>query len=128
MQTLLLIAHGSRRESSNQEVRDLAKKLAHIAGDRYQLVVPAFLELAEPDISGGVDQCVAAGADQVTIVPYFLSAGRHVAKDIPEELENAHREYPHIPIQRCDYLGLHESIPEILLMLASKPADSTTRQ
>lgn len=121
MQALLLIAHGSRRGASNEEVRDLAKKLAHVAGDRYELVAPAFLELAEPDIPGGVDRCVAAGASQVTVVPYFLSAGRHVAKDIPEELEKARREHPDIPIQQCDYLGMHESVPEILLTLASKP-------
>ncbi len=123
MQALLLIAHGSRREASNEEVRNLAEKLADIAGDRYELVAAAFLELAEPDIPGGVDQCVAAGASHVTVVPYFLSAGRHVAKDIPQELEKARREHPDIPIQQSDYLGMHESIPEILLNLASKPVD-----
>lgn len=123
MQALLLIAHGSRREASNAEVRDLAKKLAHVAGDSYELVAAAFLELAEPDIPGGVDQCVAAGATQVTVVPYFLSAGRHVVKDIPEELEKARREHSDIPIQQCDYLGMHESIPEILLNLALKQVD-----
>jgi len=123
MQALLLIAHGSRRAASNDEVRDLAKKLAHVAGDRYELVAPAFLELAEPDIPGGVDQCVAAGASRVIVVPYFLSAGRHVATDIPNELEKARQAHPDIPIQQSDYLGMHESIPEILLMLATKSVD-----
>ena len=50
MHALLLIAHGSRREASNQEVRELAARLERIAGDRFGRVIPAFLELAEPDI------------------------------------------------------------------------------
>ena len=40
-----------------------------------------------------------------------------------QELEKARREHPDIPIQQSDYLGMHESIPEILLNLASKPVD-----
>ncbi len=94
MQALLLIAHGSRREASNQEVRDLAKRLSQAAGKHLDLVVPAFLELAEPDIPRGVDRCVEAGATSVKVVPYFLSAGRHVATDIPDELEKARRQHP----------------------------------
>ncbi len=125
MQALLLIAHGSRREASNQEVRDLAARLTEVAGNRFDRVVPAFLELAEPDISTGVGQCAAAGATTVTAVPYFLSAGRHVATDIPEELEKASHLYPHLLIQQSDYLGKHESIPELLMTLALGQTDTS---
>lgn len=118
MQALLLIAHGSRREASNQEVRDLAARLTEVAGNRFDRVVPAFLELAEPDIPTGVGQCAAAGVTIVTAVPYFLAAGRHVATDIPDELEKASHQYPHLQIQQSDYLGKHESIPELLMTLA----------
>lgn len=118
MQALLLIAHGSRREASNQEVRDLATRLTEVAGTDFDCVVPAFLELAEPDILTGVSQCVAAGATIVTAVPYFLAAGRHVATDIPAELDKARDHYPHLQIQQSDYLGKHESIPELLVTLA----------
>ena len=123
MKSLLLIAHGSRREASNQEVRDLAKKLAQIAGKRFDLVVPAFLELVEPDIAAGVDRCVAAGATSVRAVPYFLSAGRHVATDIPDQLEKARCLHPGIAIEQSDYLGMHENIPGILLTLALDEAN-----
>ena len=56
MQALMLIAHGSRRAASNDEVRDLAATLGRLAGREFDLVVPAFLELAEPGIVAGVDQ------------------------------------------------------------------------
>ena len=129
MHALLLIAHGSRREASNQEVRELAARLERIAGDRFDRVLPAFLELAEPDIPTGVDLCVESGATTVTAVPYFLSAGRHVVSDIPAELEKAMRKHPAVTIHQSDYLGKHESIPELLLALAlAKPEAGTKHQ
>ena len=118
MHALLLIAHGSRREASNTEVRELASRLERIAGDRFDCVVPAFLELAEPDIPAGVDLCVKAGATNITAVPYFLAAGRHVVSDIPAELEKAAHMHQAVTIQQSDYLGKHESIVELLLTLA----------
>ena len=128
MQSLLLVAHGSRREASNQEVRDLAQRLSQIARERFDLIVPAFLELAEPNIPVGVDRCIEAGATRIRVLPYFLSAGRHVATDIPHELEKVRRRYPNIEIEQSDYLGRHESIPEILLMLALEGEDSASQE
>jgi len=124
MKALILIAHGSRREASNQEVRELAERLAQVTGERFDLVVPAFLELAEPGIPAAVDRCVEAGATSVKAVPYFLSAGRHVATDIPDELEKARCRHPGVVIQQSDYLGKHEAIPGILGTLALDEADS----
>ncbi|MCP3867805.1 MAG: cobalamin biosynthesis protein CbiX [Gammaproteobacteria bacterium] len=118
MNSLLLIAHGSRREASNQEVRELAKTLAQAVGDNFDLVVPSFLELAEPSISAGVSRCVGAGSTTIRAVPFFLSAGRHVAADIPNELQQARLQHPGVVIELCDYLGSHEAVPAILLSLA----------
>jgi len=122
VKALLLIAHGSRREASNQEVRDLAKRLAEVARADFSAVVPAFLELAEPDIPTGVDLCVEAGATQVIAVPYFLAAGRHVVTDIPEELAKAQHRHPRLDLRQSDYLGWHDAIPGMLLTLAQESA------
>lgn len=119
MRALLLIAHGSRREASNDEVRELAAKMAQHAGSDFETVVPAFLELAEPSIPGGAGLCVAAGATEIIAVPYFLSAGRHVAEDIPAELEQARRSHPEVTIRQSDYLGKHADVLAILLALAN---------
>ncbi len=124
MHAVLLIAHGSRREASNEEVRGLAARLGQLAADRFDCVLPAFLELAEPDIVTGVANCVAAGASTVTVVPYFLSAGRHVAQDIPGELEKAGRIHPQVDIRQSHYLGMHEAVPELLLKLALDDASA----
>jgi sirohydrochlorin ferrochelatase len=127
MHALLLIAHGSRREASNQEVRELAARLEQIASDRFDYVIPAFLELAEPDIPTGVDRCVEHGATTVTAVPYFLSAGRHVAEDIPSELERAKHQHQAVRVHQSDYLGKHASIPDLLLALALEQSETGTQ-
>ena len=118
MKALLLVAHGSRREASNDEVRKLTDCLRRQSGTRFGEVRCAFLELAEPSIPEGIEQCVQAGADEVVVVPYFLSAGRHVAKDIPEEVATKQQQYPDRDIYISDYLGTAPDLVDTLLALA----------
>jgi sirohydrochlorin ferrochelatase len=127
MHALLLIAHGSRREVSNQEVRELAARLEQIACDRFDRVIPAFLELAEPDIPTGIGLCVESGATAVTAVPYFLSAGRHVASDIPAKLEKARHRHQAVTVRQSDYLGKHASVAGLLLALALEKSETGTK-
>jgi sirohydrochlorin ferrochelatase len=118
MKMLLLIAHGSRREASNQEVREIARRLEAVSAGSCAAVMPAFLELAEPSIQDGVRLCSEAGATEVTVIPYFLSAGRHVAEDIPRELEEASRQHPQLHIQLREHIGAHREMPQLLLKSA----------
>ncbi len=120
MNALLLIAHGSRRQASNDEVRELTNILAQDTKDEFSIVECAFLELADPLIPEGVSACVNKGADTVTVLPYFLSAGRHVATDIPEELEKAQALHPHVNIKTAPYLGSAQGISEILIDLSKQ--------
>ena len=48
MKALLVVAHGSRREQSNTEIKELAQRIAAQAGQDFDLVECAFLELADP--------------------------------------------------------------------------------
>lgn len=119
MRSLLLVAHGSRREASNDEIRKLAEALAGQAGTRFGQVACAFLEIAEPSIPDGIEAAVRAGATEVVVLPYFLSAGRHVAEDIPAEVGRKQDEHPDVPIRIAPYLGQAETLTSILLDLSS---------
>src|SRR5215211_4456902 len=77
---ILLIAHGSRHAPANDDLHQLAARFA-ARGD-HAIVEPCFLELAEPDIPAGGDRCVARGATRVLMIPYFLSAGVHLLRDL----------------------------------------------
>ena len=120
MNALLLIGHGSRRLASNDEVRNLAHKLSQKLKDEFSIVECAFLELAEPSIQDGVTTCMKKGVGSVTILPYFLSAGRHVSVDIPAELEKAQQLYPQLQIKIAPYLGSAKGIADILILLSKQ--------
>jgi sirohydrochlorin ferrochelatase len=124
MKVMMLIAHGSRRQAANDEVRKLAARIEKIGDADYDAVRPAFLELAEPDIQQGIAECVALGASEIIAVPYFLAGGRHVTADIPGELACARAGHPGISIGMSQYLGQHESMPELLLRCSRMPGNS----
>lgn len=114
MRSLLIVAHGSRRAASNDEVRALTEQVAEQAGDRYQQVACAFLELAEPSIPEGLAALIDAGSTDVTVVPYFLSAGRHVVKDIPEEVAKVEKP-DGVSVRIAPYLGQSSAMAGLLL-------------
>lgn len=122
MQALLLIAHGSRRAESNDEIRRLTADLAARAHAQYPIVRCAFLELADPSIPEGIEHCIQAGAVEVVVLPYFLSAGRHVVTDIPNAVNGKRNAHPQVNIRIAPYLGASSGIPDLLLEAASIPA------
>jgi len=118
---ILLVAHGSRVESSNAEVQRLAERLRkHLASDSSAATVVehAFLELAEPSIGDAIDQCAAHGVTSLHVLPYFLAAGRHVRDDIPEEIESGGRKYPHMQISLAPHIGKSDLMLELLVKLS----------
>jgi len=118
MKTLLLVAHGSRREGANREVSLLTDTLASRAGGHFDKVSCAFLELAEPSIADGVNKLVEEGASSVLVLPYFLAAGAHVASDIPEAVDACREQHPSIEISVTPYLGTSDALPNLLINLA----------
>ncbi len=118
MKALLLVAHGSRREASNNEIRELTEKLASRSGDAFIDVRCAFLELAEPSIPDGIGLCAGQGASEVLVLPYFLSAGRHVAEDIPAEIDRKRAELPDVEIRQLPYFGSLEQVTDLLMTAA----------
>ena len=118
MKALLLVAHGSRRDTSNDEVRKLTERLRIRAADQFGQVECAFLELAQPSIPEGIRKCAMAGAGEVVVVPYFLSAGRHVLEDIPAEVATGRQQNPELDIRVTAHLGAAEGIVRLLAELA----------
>ena len=118
MHVLMLVAHGSRRDESNLEIESLAKKIALFKVKEFEVVMTAFLEFAKPSITEAIDNCTVIGATKVTILPYFLSAGVHIAKDIPSEVEKGAQKNPNLNIKISNYFGSRNEISEILLKTA----------
>lgn len=115
---VLLVAHGSRVASSNQEIADLAARLANELGPR-QAVAHAFLEMAEPSIPRGIDGLVENGARHIVLIPYFLSAGRHVVDDIPALVNAARQRHPGVTIELTRHFGAQDAVPRLLAGMAA---------
>jgi sirohydrochlorin ferrochelatase len=115
--TLLIVAHGSRRQASNDEVRTLARQLRASNHPYVDAVEVAFLELAEPSIADGLAACVGRGAREIIVFPYFLAAGTHVAVDIPQEIEAFSAKHPQVQITLTPHLGAAPTLPHAILGL-----------
>ncbi len=118
MNALLIVAHGSRRQASNEEIQQLTHMISQHEDYEFDAVACGFLELAEPSIGDAITQLADANAETITVVPYFLACGTHVADDIPEEIDKAKTAHPGITITLKDYLGSSTSMPSLLLELA----------
>lgn len=114
MKSLLIVAHGSRRESSNEEVRKLAEQIRSMPDLPVDEVATAFLELAAPSIPEGLEACIQRGADEVLVFPYFLAAGRHVVEDIPAEIAPVQARYPEISVSITPHLGMATELPALI--------------
>ncbi len=115
---LLLVAHGSRREASNQEIKDLTMAIRAAAKPRYSIVEYAFLELAEPSIAEGIEQCIQNGAYEIFVLPYLLSAGRHVTRDIPTQVDCSQQEHPGARIRILPHIGAFAGMATLVLSQA----------
>ena len=109
---VLLIAHGSRHQAANDDLRELAARLA--AAGEFSIVEPCFLELAEPDIATGGSRCVARGATRVLMVPYFLSAGVHLFRDLTAARDDLSRIHPQVEFRLGPPLGPHPLLDQLV--------------
>lgn len=121
MQALLLIAHGSRMASSNDEIRAMTERVRELSAEHYALIDCAFLELAEPSIGDGIERLIEHGAEHVAVLPYFLAAGRHVAEDIPADVNAKVAEHPAVSIELLPYIGTAEAMPQLLADMIPAP-------
>ena len=110
---ILLIAHGSRRAAANDDLVRLADELRRIGP--CPIVEISYLELAQPDISTGGRRCVERGAREVRLLPYFLSAGDHVVRDLESHRRRLADEHPQVTFQLCPPIGLHPLIVDVVL-------------
>jgi sirohydrochlorin ferrochelatase len=110
---VLLMAHGSRRANANADLEELARRVREQGG--YAIVEVSYLELARPSIPQGGHNCVSRGATRVLMLPYFLSAGRHVTEDLQGFQEQLTTEFPDVAFELCPPLGLHPLMTQIVL-------------
>lgn len=111
---LIVVAHGSRRQSSNKEVEALTQKVKPLVVPKYSMVKTAFLELATPSIEESIVMCMDEGATHIVIFPYFLAYGNHVSHDIPTIVASMKQKYPHVTFTLKEHLGAAIDMPLLI--------------
>jgi len=108
---ILLLGHGSKAPEANETLRKVAASVKEAGG--YGAVLPAFLQMANPDFQEGVDELVSQGFNEIILMPYFLYMGLHVTQDLPEEMDKALARYPALTLTFAKNLGYHDKLVDI---------------
>lgn len=109
---VVFFAHGSSIESANEAVREVASAAASISG--FELWETAFLEGGRPDLAGAVARLAAAGAARIVVVPYFLTLGLHLQRDLPRLAAGLAASHKDIEVLCGEPLDGHPALAEIL--------------
>jgi sirohydrochlorin ferrochelatase len=117
MTGFIVFAHGSRIESANRAVRDVAAQMAASGG---HTVEAAFLELGTPDLVGATGILIDRGAKRVVVIPYFLTLGTHMQRDLPRLAHEASQANGDIEMQVTSPLDGHPALVQALLDRAAE--------
>lgn len=122
MTGLLIVAHGSRREESNEEVQRLAERVRGTLGGTVAIVAHAFLETASPSVPEAIEAVALEGTKRLFVLPHFLAAGHHVDRDLPELVAASQRMYPAVTMQILPHLGAAPGLSDLLAGMISEAA------
>src|SRR5271168_3657081 len=91
---IIIVDHGSRRDESNKMLEEVARLFGERFKQKYDIVEPAHMELAEPSIAQAYAACVKRGATRIVVCPFFLGPGKHWTSDIPRLTAEAAMDHP----------------------------------
>ncbi|WP_020007151.1 sirohydrochlorin chelatase [Salinicoccus albus] len=112
MKGVLYISHGSRIETARREAVEFINSVKQVVNIDHQEM--CFLELAEPDVTRGVEILLDQGVTEISVVPVLLLSAGHYYNDIPKELDAINEKYPHIEFSYGKPLGVQHRITNIL--------------
>lgn len=113
-QGIIVFGHGSSVASANDAVRTIAAQAADDGS--WPLCETAFLEAA-PRLDEAVRKLVSAGAREILVLPYFLTLGIHLQRDLPKLVEALSREHS-ITIRVAEPLDGASELSRILVRRA----------
>ena len=110
--SIILLAHGSRREVAKNVLPQLASMIQE---DRsFGKVDSAFLQFTSPSLETALEEHIKEGVKNITVVPVFLFNGIHLKEDIPEILEKKKEKHPDVNILMAQPLGADSRIGDII--------------
>ena len=115
MKALIILAHGSHKQESNQEIENLTNDVRALIKKEFDIVDYAFLEIAKPSLINSIENVVSKNISEITIFPYFLNSGVHIKNDIPNIVKNARSKHPECKFIILRPIGAYKEMPKIIL-------------
>lgn len=107
---LLLVGHGTRSQAGVAEYFALADRVRALAPEL--AVGTGFIELSPPPIATAVGDLVAAGHDDIVVVPLVLFDAGHAKTDVPASVNLARAAHPGVRLRYGRALGVHPGLLE----------------
>jgi sirohydrochlorin ferrochelatase len=115
---VIVLGHGSRSTDADAAIRTVIDGV--MRSGEFAVVEHAFLQYVPPSLQDVLARCVGQNVDRIVIVPFFLQAGAHVTRDIPELVDKARQQYPSVDIIVTGYVGTHPLMAKVVEELAGK--------
>ena len=106
---LVMMAHGSRAAAANEEFLGLVDKIRS-RDQTYDQIAGVFLELAQPTLFEAISKLSKDGITRFDIYPLFFNRGKHVNRDIPEQIAAIKATHKEFEIRLLDYFGASDEL------------------
>jgi len=110
---ILLFSHGSVLCGAGENLKQLAREME--IQNAAPIVEAGFLNYSEPLLTQAFAKCVGRGATSVTIVPFFLVAGKFVQVDLPRAVEKVRPDFAQTEIFLADAMTDHPLLCDAIL-------------
>ena len=118
MKGIVLLGHGARNPDWAEPFHRIRAAIFERQPDAR--VEMGFLELMRPSLDESIDALMTQGVRQIVIVPIFMSAGRHIKKDLPLLAAAAMDRHAGLTISLADPVG---EAPEVIGAMARYALD-----
>jgi sirohydrochlorin cobaltochelatase len=113
---VLIIGHGSKDPNAQLSIQYIVDSLSNT----YRNISHCFLEIEEPNINQGIEECQKNNPQVLVIVFYFLHKGAHVKRDIFEELNPAIENSNLKKVLITEHIGTDEKMIDLILERAKE--------
>jgi sirohydrochlorin cobaltochelatase len=114
MKAIILFAHGSNDPKWHEPIQTIAQLIQQ--SHFHVLVRCAYLEITPPGLKPCVEELLALGCNDITVLPMFLGLGRHAREDLPKLCEEIQVQHPELLLKRLPFVGQD---PRVLTLLAN---------
>ena len=112
----ILLAHGSSDSNWLAPFEALTERIRSGMQQQPDSQGPihlAYMELAEPSLEQIVAELAQSGVRHIDVLPLFFAAGRHLRKDVPNQITALEQQLP-VSIQLHPPVGLEPEVSEAI--------------